>query len=154
MAFAEKNAAPDSSKPRGKTCCVAKGRREGKLGLFYLDESGFSNIPNVQRAKGKPHMADASAARQGENVAGALGYATGKLWHGQMVKRIAQREQRMPLTLVVLDNARAHHNFDPKKLDGWLWSNIAWSWCASPYSPEPNPIEIVWKQAKHYKVRR
>jgi hypothetical protein len=56
--------------------------REGKLSLFYLDESGFSNIPNVQRAwspVGKPHVADASVARQRVNVVGALDYATGKL---------------------------------------------------------------------------
>lgn len=123
-AFAEKNAALNSSKPS----------------LFYLYESGFPNIPNVQRAwspKGKPHVADASVARQRVNVVGALDYTTGRLWHdlhGQKVKRnavtvlIDRIAQQMPLTLVVLDNARIHHHFDPKKLDEWLVS-IAWSWC-------------------------
>ncbi|MBD9361933.1 transposase [Methylomonas fluvii] len=84
-----------------------------QLSLFYLDESGFSTIPNVQRAwapKGKPHVADASSCRQRVNVIGALEFNTGRLWydlHGQAVKRphvtelidrIARREQRMPLT--------------------------------------------------------
>ncbi|PPD17014.1 MAG: transposase, partial [Methylobacter sp.] len=105
------------------------------MSLFYLDESGFSTIPNVQRAwspKGQPHAADASASRARVNVVGALDYATGSVWHdlhGHSVKRdavvalidrIAQREARMPLTLVVLDNARIHHNIDPDKRDEWL----------------------------------
>ena len=139
--------------------------REAKLGLFYLDESGFSTIPNVQRSwspKGKPHTADASIARQRVNVVGALDYATGEIrydLHGQSVKwdvvvnlidRIYQREQRMPLTLVVLDNARIHHHFDPKKLDEWLVEHRLVLVHLQPYSPVLNPIEIVWEQAKYH----
>jgi transposase len=55
----------------------------------------------------------------------------------------------MPLTLVVLDNARAHHNFDPQKLDGWLVEHRLVLMHLPPYSPELNPIGIVWKQAKY-----
>ncbi len=142
-----------------------KAAREGKLSLFYLDESGFSTIPNVQRAwspKGNPHAADASVARRRVNVIGALDFATGKVWHdlhGQSIKRnavvelidrIARREQRMPLTLVVLDNARIHHHFDPQKLDEWLIEHRLVLMHLPPYSPELNPIEIVWKQAKYH----
>jgi hypothetical protein len=79
----------------------------GKISLFYLDESGFCTIPNVQRAwnpKGKPHTANASLARQRVNVVGALDYATGEVWHEvhtqsirrnavvALIDRIAQRE--------------------------------------------------------------
>ncbi|WP_411728722.1 IS630 family transposase [Methyloglobulus sp.] len=165
-AFAEKKRCPERFKAAQenlKRCQTAA--RAGKLSLFYPDGSGFSNIPNVQRAwapKGKPHAADASVARQRVNVVGALGYATGKVWHdwhGQTVKRnavvdlidrIAQREQRMPLTLVVLDNARIHHNFDPQKLDEWLVGHRLVLMHLPPYSPELNPIGIVWKQAKYH----
>ena len=106
--------------------------REGKLSLFYLDESGFSNIPNVQRAwspKGHPHEADASITRQRVNVIGALNFATCKVeyhLHSQSVNReavvslidhIAKLEDRLPMALVVLDNAKIHHHFDTQKLD-------------------------------------
>jgi transposase len=165
-AFAEKKRCPErfeAARENLRRCQTAA--REGKLSLFYLDESGFATIPNVQRAwapKGKPHAADASAARQRVNVVGALDYAAGKLWynlHGQSVKRtavvelidrIARREQRMPLTLVVLDNAKIHHNIDPKKLDEWWVEHRLVLMHLPPYSPELNPIEIVWKQAKYH----
>lgn len=165
-AFAEKKRCPGQFEAARENLRRCQGAaREGKLGLFYLDESGFSTIPNVQRSwspKGKPHAADASVARQRVNVVGALDYATGEIWydlHGQSVKRdavvnlidrIARREQRVPLTLVVLDNARIHHHFDPKKLDEWLVEHRLVLVYLPPYSPELNPIEIVWKQAKYH----
>jgi len=139
--------------------------RAGHIGLFYLDESGFCNIPNVQRAwnpKGKPHTADASLTRQRVNVVGALNYATGRVWHEvhtqsirrdavvELIDRIARREQRMPLTIVVLDNAAIHHGIDPEKLDDWLVNHRLVLMHLPPYSPELNPIEIVWKQAKYH----
>jgi hypothetical protein len=130
-----------------------------------LDESGFSTIPNVQRAwspKGQPHAADASAPRARVNVVGALDYANGTVWHdlhGKPVKRdavvalidrIARRDERMPLTLVVLDNARTHHNIDPGKLDEWLVEHRLVLMHLPPYSPELNPIEVVWKHLKYH----
>lgn len=144
---------------------LQKAAREGKLSLFYLDESGFSNIPNVQRAwspKGHPHEADASIPRQRVNVIGALNYATGKVVHHlhiQSVNRdavvdlidcVAKLEDRLPLALVVLDNAKIHHNFETKKLDEWLIEHRLLIMHLPPYSPELNPIEIVWKQAKYH----
>lgn len=137
----------------------------GKIGLFYLDESGFANIPNVQRAwapRGKPHAADASVPRKRVNVVGALDYASGQVWHDLheqtvrreavigLIDRIAQREQRMPLTIVVLDNAKIHHGINPEKLDEWLVNHRLVLMHLPPYCPELNPIEIVWKQAKYH----
>lgn len=139
--------------------------RAGKIGLFYLDESGFANIPNVQHAwnpKGQPHAADASLSRKRVNVVGALEYASGQLWHELhtqsirreavvgLIDRLAQREQRMPLTIVVLDNATIHHHIDPQKLDDWLINHRLILMYLPPYSPELNPIEIVWKHAKYH----
>lgn len=119
----------------------------------------------MQRAwspKGVSHTADASVAKQRVNVVGALDYASGKLWydlHGQSVKRpavidlidrIARREQRMPLTVVVLDNASIHHNIDAEKLDEGLIEHRLILLHLPPYSPELNPIEMVWKHAKYH----
>jgi transposase len=136
-----------------------------QVSLFYLDESGFSNIPNVQRAwapKGQPHCADASSGRQRINVIGALEFSTGRLWYDlnnqsikrahvtDLIDRIAQREQRMPLTVVVLDNATMHHHFDADKLDEWLIEHRLILLHLPPYSPELNLIEILWKHAKYH----
>lgn len=100
-----------------------KAASEDKISWFYLDESGFSNRPSVQRAwapKGKPHAADASVSRRRVNVVAALDWATGQVGHHlheqtvnragvvDLIDRIARREQRLPLILVVLDNARIH----------------------------------------------
>jgi transposase len=142
-----------------------KAAQADQLSLFYLDESGFSTVPNVQRAwgpKGNPHAADASSGRQRVNVIGALEFNTGRLWydlHSQAVKRphvtelidrIARREQRMPLTVVVLDNATMHHHIDSDKLDEWLIEHRLILLHLPPYSPELNLIEILWKHAKYH----
>jgi transposase len=139
--------------------------QSNQVSLFYLDESGFSNIPNVQRAwapKGDPHCADASSGRQRVNVIGALEFSTGRLWydlHSQSIKRnqvtdwidrIARREQRMPLTVVVLDNATMHHHIDSDKLDEWLVEHRLILLHLPPYCPELNLIEILWKHAKYH----
>lgn len=165
-AHAEKKRCPDqfqAAQAKLKRCQDAA--REGKLSLFYLDESGFSTVPNVQRSwspTGQPHMADAAAPRARVNVVGALDYASGTVWHdlhGKSVKRdavvalidrIAKREERMPLTLVVLDNARTHHNIDPGKLDESLVEHRLVLMYLPPYSPELNPIEVVWKHLKYH----
>ncbi len=135
------------------------------MSLFYLDESGFSTLPNVQRAwspKGQPHTADAGAPRARVNVVGALDWVSGEVWHDlhskaikrdavvALIDRIARRNERMPLTLVVLDNARTHHHIDPEKLDEWLVEHQLVLIHLPPYSPELNPIEIVWKHLKYH----
>lgn len=119
----------------------------------------------MQRAwapKGNPHRADASSGRQRVNVIGALDFSTGHLWydlHSQsitraqvtaLIDRIAQREQRMPLTVVVLDNATMHHHFNADKLDEWLVEHRLILLHLPPYSPELNLIEILWKHAKYH----
>jgi hypothetical protein len=139
--------------------------RANQLSLFYFDESGFSNIPNVQSAwapKGKPHTADAGVSRHRVNVVGALDFATGELWYDlhtpsvnrsavvNLIDRIAKRPQPMPLTIVVLDKASTHHHIDQAKLDEWLIEHRLLLLHLPPYSPELNLIEIVWKHAKYH----
>ncbi len=135
----------------------------GKMRLFYLDESGFANTPNVQRSwapKNKPHAADASVLRHRLNMVGALDYTSGNIWHDlheatvnrnavvALIARIARCEQRSPLPIVVLDNARIHHAIDQKKLDERVINHHVVLMYLPPCRPEIKPIEIVWKQAK------
>lgn len=139
--------------------------REGRIGLFYLDECGFANIPNVQRSwspKGQPHEAEAGVGRQRANVVGALDDATGQLWHDvhdktirredvvDLIDRVARRDGAEALTLVVLDNASMHHAIDPEKLEDWLVNHRLVLMHLPPYSPELNLIEMVWKHAKYH----
>lgn len=133
--------------------------------MFYLDESGFATVPNVQRAwspLGQPHEAEAGVSRQRINVIGALDYATGKVCHDlhegsvrrehvvDFIERLVQQVQAMPLTLIVLDNASMHHGIPQEKLDEWLVNHRVVLMHLPPYCPELNPIEIVWKQAKYH----
>ncbi|WP_204796691.1 transposase [Oceanisphaera litoralis] len=94
--------------------------RADKIELLYCDESGFSCVPNVQRAwapLGVTHLADASVSRKRVNVMGALNYATGKL-HFELFEHSVKRQHVVPfldklaqsscqdkLTIVVVDNA-------------------------------------------------
>jgi transposase len=104
-------------------------------------------------------------ARQRVNVIGAWDYAQGQLWSAvqtasirreavvDLIDRIAYREQRLPLTIVVLDNATIHHGIASEKLDEWLIEHRLVLMYLPPYSPELNLIEMIWKQAK-YRWRR
>lgn len=104
-------------------------------------------------------------ARQRVNVIGAWDYARGQLWSVvqtsavrreavvDLIDRIAQREPRLPLTIVVLDNATMHHGIALEKLDEWLTEHRLVLMYLPPYSPELNLIEMIWKQAK-YRWRR
>jgi transposase len=124
-------------------------------------------VPNVSRAwspLGHPHAADASVSRRRVNVIGALDYAAGQLVFE--VSRTSLRREAVTafidglaaqaeasLTVVVLDNAPIHHDFDPVTLDRWLIDHRVVLLHLPPYSPELNPIEILWREAK-YRWRR
>lgn len=139
----------------------------GTIRLYFLDESGFATIPNVPRAwspLGQPHAADASASRHRVNVIGALEYAAGQVRYE--VSRTSIRREAVtafidglavqaeaPLTVVVLDNAPIHHDFAPAALDRWLIDHRLVLLHLPPYSPELNPIETLWREAK-YRWRR
>lgn len=72
---------------------MQQSAREERMHLLYLDESGMSNVPNVQRAwspLGVPHSADASVSRRRVNILGALDYGKNALnyvLHEGSVKR-------------------------------------------------------------------
>jgi transposase len=62
----------------------------------------------------------------------------------------ARNSARDKLTAVVLDNASIHHHIDPNTLEEWMVRDRSILLFLPPYSPELNPIEILWKQAKYH----
>lgn len=124
-------------------------------------------MPNVPRAwspLGHPHAADASVGRHRVNVIGALDYGAGHLVHevtphairretvAAFIDRLAIQTDA-PLTLVVLDNATIHRDFPQDTLERWLVNHRLVLLYLPTYSPELNPIEILWREAK-YRWRR
>lgn len=139
--------------------------KSGLAHLFFFDESGMSTVPNVQRAwspLGVPHCADASVSRKRVNILGALNYAANTLVHTlhestvkrpqvvEFIDRLAVQHTDGKPIIVVLDNASIHHNIDKEKIDEWLFNHRLILVYLTPYSPELNPIEILWKQAKYH----
>lgn len=139
--------------------------REGRIHLYFFDESGMSNVPHVQRAwspAGKPHCADASVSRKQVNILGALDYAANRLIHAlqetsvkrpqvvEFIDRLAMQHDDDKPIIVVLDNASMHHHIDDEKIREWILDHNLILYHLPPYSPELNPIEILWKQAKYH----
>lgn len=139
--------------------------KKGDAHLYFFDESGMSNIPSVPRAwspLGKPHCADASIGRRRVNILGALNYAENSLTyalHESSVKRphvvqfldsLAVQHNDGKPTIVILDNASIHHDIEQEKIHDWLCQHQLILVYLTPYSPELNLIEILWKQAKYH----
>lgn len=125
----------------------------------------MSNIPNVPRAwspLSKPHCADASVHRKRINILGALNYADNRLIHTlhegsikrpqviEFIDHLSRVHSDGKPTIVVLDNASIHHNIDAQKIHEWLCQRQLILVYLTPYSPELNPIEILWKHAKYH----
>jgi transposase len=165
---------PISKKKRIEDEFVAKGivleklkvaAKEGVAQLYFFDESGMSTVPNVQRAwspLGTPHCADASGSRKRVNILGALNYATNTLVHAlhettvkrpqviEFIHKLALKHVDGKPIIVVLDNASIHHNISKEQIDEWLHNHRLILVYLTPYSPELNPIEILWKHAKYH----
>lgn len=138
---------------------------DGKLELLYLDETGMSCQPNVQRSwspLGQPHCMDASASSRRVNVLGALNWGTKKLdyrlhegsvcrtHYTQFLDELARSSDPEKWTFAVMDNASIHHNLDTHLCQEWLLQHKFLPLYLPPYSPELNPIEMLWKQAKYH----
>jgi hypothetical protein len=146
---------------------MKQAAKAGRVKLFFQDESGMSNIPNVQHAwspRGIPHQADASLSRKRVNILGALDYESNTLVHTlhdgsitrehviAFIDKLATQcsgPDAVPI-IVVLDNASIHHDIPKEKLDTWLFKHKLLLWHIPPYSPELNIIEILWKHAKYH----
>lgn len=95
-------------------------------------------------------------------VLGAFDYGANQLKHEahtttvkrstvvQFLDQIAHTGTLGQPTIVVLDNAKIHHNIDQETLNRWFTKHHMILFYLPTYSPELNLIEIVWKHAKHH----
>jgi transposase len=133
----------------------------GELDVFYLDESGFSSrscVPYAWQAKGETLRLPANVAGR-MNVIGFLnrhhetyfhtvdGSVTHQEVMGAMDGFIRSRNPEK-LTIIVMDNASVHRKAVAEGQWEWLGHRV-WVWFLPAYSPELNPIEILWKKIKY-----
>ncbi len=143
---------------------MKKWAKTGEIGLYYFDESGFSNLPEVQRAwssLGVPHTVDATVSRARTNVLGALDFGAEKLifaTHSHSIKEsdviafLDQLAAESPVNrwnICVLDNASIHRHIDENTRNRLFNAGLILYFIPT-YSPELNLIEILWKHAKYH----
>jgi DDE superfamily endonuclease len=125
--------------------------KTGEIGLYYFDESGFSNLPEVQRAwspLGVPHMADATVSRARANVLGSLDFGAEKLiftTHSHSIKetdvitfldQLAAQSPPDRWNICVLDNAPIHRHIDENTRNRLFNAGLILYFIPA-YSPEP-----------------
>lgn len=135
----------------------------GQCDLLYFDEAGFGPNPPVQYGwmrMGQTRWAQSGSHRQRVNVLGALRHDHSLVWrmHEKRTTRedvmaffddLAEQPHSVP-RVVVLDNARIHKG-EPMEEKRRQWEQKGlYLYYLSPYSPELNRIEILWKQAKYF----
>ncbi len=132
------------------------------LDLYYFDESGFNLTPNLPYAWssiGKTLSISAKRSRN-LNVLGFLNINNSKLFATHTYYRVNAdvvievfnqfAKQIKTSTVVVLDNASIHTSKKFKaKIDEWKSKGLTLFYLP-PYSPELNPIEMLWKFMKYY----
>ena len=144
---------------------IRQAALDGEVELLYVDETGMSCQPNVQRGwspRGKPHCTDASSSNRRVNVLGALDWGRKKLHYHlhegrtcrshytQFLDTLARSSDPEKWTFAVMDNASIHHNLDSQTLEDWVLLYKFVPLYLPAYSPELNPIEMVWKLAKYH----
>jgi len=147
----------------GQRVLAAFHEREvaGELEVFYLDESGFSSsscMPYAWQPKGETRCLSANVPGR-TNVIGFLSrdhdsyfhVVDGTVTHRQVKDAMdgfirARRPDQ--LTIVVMDNASIHHKAVAEGQWAWLGHKV-WAWFLPAYSPELNPIEMLWKKIKY-----
>lgn len=147
----------------GKRILQAFHEREaiGELDVFYLDESGFSSrscVPYAWQHKSETLRLPANVPGR-TNVIGFLSRnneaylhtVDGSVTHQEIMEamngfiRVRNPEK---LTIVVMDNASVHRKAVEEA--SWKWLGLrVWAWFLPAYSPELNPIEILWKKIKY-----
>jgi hypothetical protein len=141
------------------TNSIASKRDEQDLAVLFVDESHFSNEPDVQRgwlrAKAKRQVHQPKR-RQSKTIFGALDLQSQRVYWKQASKGNAgtciaflpQLHQNFPdrLLVLILDHCSIHQS---KKVKAFV-AKTAWLELEhlAPYSPEYNPIERFWRWLK------
>lgn len=147
----------------GKRILAAFHEREaaGELDVFYLDESGFSSrscVPYAWQHKGETLRLPANVPGR-TNIIGFLNRdneayfhtVDGSVTHQEIMEAMdgfIRFRSPEKLTIVVMDNASVHRKAVEEASWNWLGRRI-WAWFLPIYSPELNPIEILWKKIKY-----
>jgi len=143
---------------------LQQAARDDMLRLVYFDAAGISASPPVQRGWspiGEPHCIVPQPHCK-RSVLGALDFGANVLRHQsykesikrptvvQFLDQTARESDPSKMTVVVLDNAKIHHDIDQETLNRWLVDHRMVLFYLPTYSPELNMIEIVWKHAKYH----
>jgi len=146
---------------KGKIAQYQKLAAQGKIDLLFFDESGFAtntSLPYAWSLRNHTRSIAASYARR-FNVLGFLDIRNNRLVSCMQESTVATVhviaafdalcEQLQKPAVVVLDNASFHTS---KAFRSQIpqWANRGLTLCyLPPYSPQLNPIEILWKHIKY-----
>jgi len=136
--------------------------KQGVCELCFYDESGFSlnsNIPYRWSPIGEPLRIPANRFSKRINVLGFLNTQTKDLFHTMTTDKVDTQvvidvfdnfaKQITKTTICVLDNASIHTSKTFKeKIDEWEKLGLYLLYLP-PYSPELNPIEMLWREMKY-----
>jgi len=135
---------------------------KGLCELYFYDESGFSlnsNIPYRWSPIGEPLKIPANRFSKRISVLGFLNTKTKNLFHTMTTDKVDSQvvidffdnfaKQITKTTIGVLDNASIHTSKKFKaKIDEWEKQGLYLLYLP-PYSPELNPIEMLWREMKY-----
>lgn len=136
--------------------------QKSMIDLCYFDESGFNLNPNLPYAWTPIGTTIGIPATMSKslNVLGFLNTGTQKLFASTTYDKVDSdvvievfnlfAEQITKRTVVVLDNAAIHTSKKFKaKIEKWEKLGLTLFYLP-PYSPQLNPIEMLWKFMKYY----
>jgi transposase len=139
---------------------LQKQENQGKIDLYYFDESGFALDPSIPYAWQEPKsVIELPARRYGRiNVLGFMNrnndlhaYMFEESIHTGVVIACfdAFCQTITKKTVVVIDNASIHTSDEfEERLPYWKKHGLILKYL-SPYSPELNLIEILWRRIKY-----
>jgi len=145
---------------------LEREHQEGKINLWYYDESGLSLNPNVVYAWLPKENAYELPALRGNVLTIAGFFQTDNTLqayshNGSMnseifiayVEDFLKNNPPSLKTVVIIDNASFHKSADVKnKLKQWQKQNLFFQFLP-PYCSELNKIEVLWHHLKHLWLR-
>lgn len=139
--------------------CIRKEAKKEKRDIYFSDEAGFhatAQYGSTWAPKGETPIIKTSGKREKVNVISAINnkgklrfilYDTG--FNGHIFIEFLQRllhKQKTPITLIV-DGHKSHFTKEVKEFVSGSSGRLK-IYQLPPYSPELNPDELVWNNAK------
>jgi transposase len=139
---------------------LVQQEKEGKIDLYYFNESGFSltpSIPYTWQVSGKTIEVPSSRSKQlnvVEFVNRRCQFSSfvfdGSITSSTVIACIDAFANKITIpTTLIIDNTPTHTSNEFKEqIDKWYEQGLT-IYLISPYSPELNIIEIVWRKIKY-----